>query len=71
MPNAQLCVTVTGSTMAELRERRDQVVNADLVELRLDTVADPSAAGARRGQAASGDRHVPCQIGRRPVCRVR
>lgn len=50
MPNAQLCITVTGSTMSELRERRDQVVNADLVELRLDTVADPSGAGAVEGK---------------------
>ena len=50
MPTAQLCVTVTGSTMAELRERRDQVVDADLVELRLDTVSDPSAAGAVEGK---------------------
>lgn len=50
MPNAQLCVTVTGSTMAELRERRDKVVGADLIELRLDTVSDPSAAGALEGR---------------------
>ena len=32
--NAQLCVTVTAATMAELRERRDHVTDADLVELR-------------------------------------
>ena len=50
MPNAQLCVTVTGSTMAELREHRDKVVGADLIELRLDTVSDPDAAGALEGR---------------------
>ena len=36
--------------MAELRERRDQVTNADLVELRVDAVSDPSAAGALAGR---------------------
>ena len=50
MRNPQLCVTVTGSTMKELRERRDQVANADLVELRLDTVSDPDVAGALAGR---------------------
>jgi 3-dehydroquinate dehydratase / shikimate dehydrogenase len=43
-------VTVTADTTAELRTRRDQVVNADLVELRLDTVKDPSAAAALAGR---------------------
>ena len=46
----QLCVTVTAPTMAELRRRRDEVVGADLVELRLDTVSDPSVAGALSGR---------------------
>jgi len=45
-----LCVTVTGRTMAELRERRDAVSGADLVELRLDTAADPSPAAALAGR---------------------
>jgi 3-dehydroquinate dehydratase/shikimate dehydrogenase len=36
--------------MAELRERRDRVASADLVELRVDTVRDPSAAGALAGR---------------------
>lgn len=36
--------------MAELRRRRDEITTADLVELRLDTVADPSAAGALAGR---------------------
>src|SRR3954466_8063803 len=36
--------------MAELRRKRDDVTAADLVELRLDTVADPSAAAALAGR---------------------
>jgi 3-dehydroquinate dehydratase/shikimate dehydrogenase len=47
---ARLCVTVTGRTMAELRKRRDEVIDADLVELRVDTVADPDAAAALSGR---------------------
>ena len=51
MPPAKLCVTVTADTMAELRTRRDQVVDADMVELRLDMVKDrPSAAAALDGR---------------------
>lgn len=46
MKPAQLCVTVTADTMADLRTRRDAAMDADLVELRLDTVQDPDAAGA-------------------------
>jgi 3-dehydroquinate dehydratase / shikimate dehydrogenase len=46
----KLCVTVTADTMAELRERRDRVTDADLVELRVDSVRDPSAAGALAGR---------------------
>lgn len=45
-----LCVTVTAPTVAELRRRRDAVVGAELVELRLDSVSDPSAAGALAGR---------------------
>jgi 3-dehydroquinate dehydratase/shikimate dehydrogenase len=41
---------VTADTTAELRTRRDQVTGADLVELRLDTVRDPSAAAALAGR---------------------
>ena len=33
MPCAQLCATVTAETMAELRARRDEACDADLVEL--------------------------------------
>lgn len=50
MKTAKLCATVTADTMAELRTRRDQVGDADLVELRLDTVRDPSAAAALAGR---------------------
>src|SRR5690242_1514332 len=47
---AKLCVTVTAPTTAELRRRRDRVADADLVELRLDSVADPDVAGALAGR---------------------
>jgi 3-dehydroquinate dehydratase/shikimate dehydrogenase len=57
----QLCVTVTAPTMAELRRRRDEVVGADLVELRLDTVTDPSVPGALEG------RRVPVIVTCRPA----
>jgi 3-dehydroquinate dehydratase/shikimate dehydrogenase len=50
MTSSKLCVTVTGDTTAELRARRDAVVDADLIELRVDTVRDPSAAGALAGR---------------------
>ena len=46
----QLCVTVAAATMAELRQKRDAVTHADLVELRLDSVSDPSVAGALEGR---------------------
>ena len=46
----QICVTITAPSMAELRRRRDAVVDADLVELRLDSVADPDVAGALEGR---------------------
>lgn len=45
-----LCVTVTAPTTAALREARDRVSGADLVELRLDSVSDPTAAGAMAGR---------------------
>jgi 3-dehydroquinate dehydratase/shikimate dehydrogenase len=54
MTRPRLCLTVTAATTAELRARRDAARNADLVELRLDTVADPDVRGALadRRQAA-------------------
>lgn len=42
----RIAVTVSGTTMAELRQARDAVRDADLVELRLDTARDPDAAAA-------------------------
>jgi len=50
MATPQLCVTVTAPTTAELRRRRDAVADADLIELRLDTVRDPDVAGALEGR---------------------
>jgi len=48
---AQLCVTIGAPTLASLRERRDAATRyGDLVELRLDTVADPDPAGALQGR---------------------
>ena len=46
----QLCATVTAATTAELRQKRDAVRDADLVELRLDTVRDPDPAAALAGR---------------------
>jgi len=50
MSKPLLCVTVTGATTAELRQRRDAVEDADLIELRLDTVSNPDVAGALSGR---------------------
>ncbi len=47
---ARLCATVTATTTADLRRRRDEVAAADLVEVRLDTVRDPDPAGALEGR---------------------
>ena len=45
-----LCVTVSAATTAELRQKRDSIADADLVELRLDSVSDPDVAGALEGR---------------------
>ncbi len=50
MSKPLVCVTVTGATTAELRQKRDAVADADLVELRLDSVADPDVGGALEGR---------------------
>jgi 3-dehydroquinate dehydratase/shikimate dehydrogenase len=50
VPKPLLCVTVTAATTAELRWKRDAVADADLIELRLDSVSDPSVAGALAGR---------------------
>jgi 3-dehydroquinate dehydratase/shikimate dehydrogenase len=46
-----LVETVTATTMAELRSRRDACREADMVELRLDGVADVDVSGALAGRA--------------------
>jgi 3-dehydroquinate dehydratase/shikimate dehydrogenase len=50
MTAALLCETVTGQTMAELIAARDRVHRADMVELRLDGVADVDVAAALHGR---------------------
>src|SRR3984893_16896778 len=50
MSKPLLCVTVTAPTTAELRRQRDEVVDADLIELRVDSVSDPDVAGALAGR---------------------
>jgi 3-dehydroquinate dehydratase-1 len=48
---ADLCITIGAPTLAELRARRQQAEDqADFIELRLDTVADPDVAGALAGR---------------------
>lgn len=46
----KICVTVSAGTMRELRLRRDAVVGADLVEMRLDAVSDPDPEAALEGR---------------------
>jgi 3-dehydroquinate dehydratase/shikimate dehydrogenase len=46
----QICATVVAPTMDGLVRARDGVTGADLVEMRLDSVADPDAAAALRGR---------------------
>jgi 3-dehydroquinate dehydratase/shikimate dehydrogenase len=58
---SKLCVTVTAATTAELRRKRDDAIGADLVELRLDSVADPDVAAALDG------RKVPVVLTCRPT----
>lgn len=61
MTPAQLCATVTADTTAELRVRRDAAAQADLVELRLDSVRDLDLEGAL------GDRRTPVIATCRPI----
>jgi 3-dehydroquinate dehydratase/shikimate dehydrogenase len=61
MSTTLLCATVTATTMAELRRRRDQVAGADLVELRLDGITDLDVA------AALGGRRLPVVVTLRPT----
>lgn len=50
MSRSLLCETVTGRTMAELLAARDAAAGVDLVELRLDGVADLDVSGALAGR---------------------
>jgi 3-dehydroquinate dehydratase/shikimate dehydrogenase len=50
MAHSQVCVAVTGRTMTDIRRNRDAAAGADIVELRLDTVDQPDAAGAVEGR---------------------
>jgi 3-dehydroquinate dehydratase / shikimate dehydrogenase len=43
-------VTVTAPTTAELRRQRDLITDADLIELRLDSVDDPNVPAALEGR---------------------
>jgi 3-dehydroquinate dehydratase/shikimate dehydrogenase len=51
MSATDIVETVTATTMADLLAARDGVTRADLVELRLDGVADVDVTGAVRGRA--------------------
>lgn len=61
MTTALLCETVTGHSMAELVAARDSATHGDMVELRLDGVADVDVAGALSG------RRVPVVVTCRPT----
>lgn len=50
MTRPLLCETVTGTTLAALRAARDASTGAEMVELRLDGVADLDVAGALAGR---------------------
>jgi 3-dehydroquinate dehydratase/shikimate dehydrogenase len=57
----ELCATVTGRSAVEIRAARDAAVDADLVELRLDTMERPDPAAALQG------RRLPAIVTCRPV----
>jgi 3-dehydroquinate dehydratase/shikimate dehydrogenase len=61
LKRALLVETVTGRTMAELTAARDAATRGDIVELRLDGVADVDIAGALR------DRRRPVIVTCRPA----
>lgn len=54
MSKPRLVIVASAPTMAELRRRRDAaaLAGADLVELRLDSVADPDVAAALAGRTS-------------------
>lgn len=47
---ALICTTVSGRTMDDVRRARDAASGADIVEVRLDGVADPDPAAALEGR---------------------
>ncbi|MGE3704470.1 MAG: shikimate dehydrogenase [Vicinamibacterales bacterium] len=51
MTASKLCIVIQADSMADLRRQRDAATDADLVELRLDGVADLDVAGALDGRA--------------------
>lgn len=62
MAGPEICVTVTGRTPAEIRSARDAAeADADLIELRLDTMERPDPAAALAG------RRRPAVVTCRPV----
>lgn len=61
MSQSQLCETVTGRSMSELLTARDGAIAADMMELRLDGVADVDVDGALRA------RRLPAVVTCRPV----
>ena len=72
MSKPLLVIVASAPTMAELRRRRDAaaLAGADLVELRLDSVADPDVAAALAGRTTPGHRDVPAGVGRRARSRT-
>src|SRR5258708_33431104 len=50
MGSARLCVTVTADTTADVRRKREEGVDAALIELSLDAVRDPNVPGALAGR---------------------
>src|SRR5687767_7364142 len=79
MTSALLCETVTGRTMAELLAKRQEAVAADMVELRLDGVADLDVERALHGRPRpaivtvrptwEGGRYEGSEEGRRDLLR--
>ena len=64
-------MTVTGRTMDELRRARDGAAGADLVEVRLDGVDRPDAAGALEGRLRPVVGDLPARLGRGRLRRQR
>lgn len=62
MKTAKLCATVTADTMADLRTQRDQVVDADLVELRLDSMPRPERGRRAGWTKEAGHRDLPANL---------